>query len=161
MLKNWTILGVTVAVVALALPSHGTVLIEKSLDNLVTESEMIVRATATHRWAEESRTTDSIDTFTEFQVTEWIRGEQANSLVVVKVPGGVLGDRSVAVPGVPQFLEGQDVLLFLHNDMTDLTNVVGWEQGAFHIEDGVVREVGVPVKTFRRRVDAVLENLNF
>lgn len=161
MLKNWTVLGVVAGAFALALPSNGTVLIEKSLDDLVSESEMIVRATATHRWAQASTTTDNIDTFTEFEVTEWIGGDEPTSVVVVKTPGGELDDRSVEVPGTARFLEGQDVVLFLHGDMTDLTNVVGWAQGAFHIEDGVVRQAGVPLKTFRRRLDAVIENLNF
>jgi len=49
------------------------------------------------------------------------------------VPGGALQDQLLVIPGAPQFVEGQQVLLFL--DAED--RVVGFGQGAFLVTRGM------------------------
>lgn len=65
------------------------------------------------------------------EVRETWAGTPRNELVI-EVPGGVLGQRSLVIPGAPRFLEGQTVLLFLDED----DHIVGFGQGAFLITDG-------------------------
>ena len=56
------------------------------------------------------------------------------------------------------FSSSDQVFLFLGNDLSEPTNVIGWEQGEFAIENGIVVEAGIPVRAFTRRVEAILAN---
>ncbi len=141
---------------ALSTTSGATVLIKKNLVDLSNEAESIVTGTVTEVWSEPAG--GSIDSYAEVQVSEWIKGDSNAATVTVKVPGGTIGDFSVEVPGTPDLRAGQELYLFLHNDTNLPTTVVGWAQGAFHVEDGVVVEVGAPLHAFERRLEAILDS---
>ncbi len=61
------------------------------------------------RWDDARR---SIFTYSEIQVTEVIKG-RASSTLLVRQPGGVVGEIGARVEGVAAFREGEQVVLFL------------------------------------------------
>jgi hypothetical protein len=155
--------ALSAAVVALAaLPpcASATVLIEKTLEELTLEADAVVMGTVSEVWTAREAATDLVRSYAELEVSRWVKGENAGNRVVANTVGGDVGELSVSVPGAPRFLEGEQMLLFLGSKNTTLTNVVGWQQGALHIRDGLVVETGAPVGAFLRRVEAILDGAN-
>jgi len=58
---------------------------------------------------------DSIETVTTMSLEETIKGLVTASATTFEVhePGGVVGDRTLIIPGVPRFTPGQRLILFL------------------------------------------------
>ncbi|MAE70407.1 MAG: hypothetical protein CME06_08075 [Gemmatimonadetes bacterium] len=154
MRKKTALAAAVTGLLALSTASNATVLIKKTLVDLAGDADLILSGTVTEVWSEQDGA--SISTYADVQVIDLLKGASESEIVTVKVPGGAVGDLSMAVPGTPELSENQEVYLFLKNEMGTLTNVVGWAQGAFHVEDGVVLEVGVPQRAFERRVEAIL-----
>ncbi|MFT4976431.1 MAG: hypothetical protein ACI8S6_002328 [Myxococcota bacterium] len=74
-----------------------------------------------------------IETIVEIHVEETLLGTPA-PVVSLRVPGGVLGDVELTIPGAPRFVTGQDVMVFLGEE----DRVVGFGQGAFLVTEGLV-----------------------
>jgi hypothetical protein len=156
MVKKTAVLAAAFGLFALSSTSSATVLIQKNLAAVTQEADVVVSGTVTDVWAKQ--TGNRINTFAEVHVDNWVKGDNPLTTVLVKAPGGSMGDLSMEVPSAPELAPGQEVYLFLSNDFHQLTNVVGWAQGTFHVEDGVVLEAGVPVRTFERRIEAILDS---
>ncbi len=156
MVKKTAVLAAAFGLFALPSTSSATVLIQKNLAAVTQEADVVVSGTVTDVWARQ--TGNRVNTFAEVQVNNWIKGDDPLTTVLVKSPGGTLGDLSMEVPSAPALAVGQDVYLFLSNDFHQMTNVVGWAQGTFHVENGVVLEAGVPERTFERRIEAILDS---
>src|ERR1051326_7839514 len=58
---------------------------------------------------------DSIETVTVMSLDETIKGLVTGSATTFEVhePGGLVGDRTLIIPGVPRFTPGQRLILFL------------------------------------------------
>ncbi len=156
MRKKTALAAALTGLFALSTASNATVLIKKTLVDLAGDADLILSGSVTEVWSEQSG--ESISTYADVQVIDLLKGDVESGTVTVKVPGGAIGDLSIEVPGTPELLKDQEVYLFLSDDMGKLTNVVGWAQGAFHVEDGVVLEAGVPQRAFERRVEAILDS---
>ena len=105
----WAAAGVLLPVVALA-----TVVIEPSLEEMATLSPVVVRGTVGQvqaRWDDQAP--GRIETWAEVQVTDGLKGAREGGLLLVKQPGGIIGDFGQHVSGVAHFTPGQDTLLFL------------------------------------------------
>lgn len=89
-----------------------SVVIAMSMEEMTTRSPLVIRGTV-HRvdtqWAE-GRT--KIWTYSEVVVHETIKGASRTS-VLVKQPGGVIGNIGERVSGAALFTPGEDVVLFL------------------------------------------------
>lgn len=145
-----------IATLAITSTASATVLIAKNLADLTLEAESIVAGTIERVWAEASDR--GVDTFAELRVESRVKGARDESRVRIKTPGGSLGELDVEVPSAPRFSVGDEVFLFLGSDLSEPTNVIGWEQGTFSIENGMVVEAGMPLRAFVRRIQAILEN---
>lgn len=54
-----------------------------------------------------------IYTHTTFKLEQVIKGNVDGEYLTIRVPGGQIGDREVSVSGRPEFVETEDVILFL------------------------------------------------
>lgn len=92
--------------------ASATVIVHETLDAKAQRVPLIVRgrvARSIAAWDAQKRT---IWTWTELTVTEAIKGKPG-ALVLIKQPGGEVGERGQAVSGAATFKEGEDCVLFL------------------------------------------------
>jgi len=117
--------------IAAILPAQATTYGQRlPMDTMLNHSEQVVRgevAEVTPEWADDGL----IWTVVTLDVEETLERTAATQ-VQFRVPGGTVGDLSLAVPGAPSFQLGQDVLVFLDGD-----RLRGFGQGAFLVQEGV------------------------
>jgi hypothetical protein len=116
--------------IATAATAAATTLERMSLEKMAAAAPVIVRA----RCAGNSVVRDEgeIWTLTSFDVEEAWRGSPPPR-ITVRLLGGSMGDITSHVSGVPRFLPGEDVVLFLQTTVRGDFSVVSWEQGTFRI----------------------------
>ncbi len=108
----------------------------------------------TSRWDSEGK---SIHTYATISVSEWLKGG-GSDVVVVRVPGGEVGDVGLWVEDVPVFIEGQEVITFLEpTDDESLMRVRGDFQGEFTVEEGKVLGTGLPLGDFVKMVRSIVK----
>lgn len=116
-----------------------------TLEELVSRARLIVRGRVidtTARWnADHTR----IYTYVTIRPTEYIKGASKTGDLVIEVPGGTVGDLTLRVTDVPTFKEGEDTVVFLRDEYFQ---VVGWYQGKYTVEEGIVLERKQPLQTF-------------
>jgi hypothetical protein len=96
----------------LASSALATVVISESIEAMTRQSTLVVRATAHQSMAAWDEGETKIWTWTELTVTETLKGKAPRTLLV-KQPGGVVGDLGQHVSGVARFQPGEDCVLFL------------------------------------------------
>ncbi len=92
--------------------ASASVIVHETLDAMAKRVPLIVRgrvARSVSAWDAEKRT---IWTWTEVTVTEALKGKPGG-LVLIKQPGGEVGEMGQAVAGAATFKEGEDCVLFL------------------------------------------------
>lgn len=102
-----------------------------SVDGLALRSDRVVRARVT---AAEPYRDRLVRSRVKLEVLEDWRGS-GDATVVLDQPGGVLPDGGTIVFGMPRFVEGDEVVLFLGDGPLG-PRVVGLAQGAFRVEAG-------------------------
>lgn len=128
-----------------AAATQGTTLAKMSVEKMAVVARMIVRARC------ESNITawdgGEIWTVTSFEITETWKGEPLAQMNV-RLLGGRLGGVTSSVPGVPRFLPGEDVVLFLEPGSNGEYSIVSWMQGTFRVwRDGLTGEETVTQDT--------------
>jgi len=111
-------------------PARATTLEHMSVAQMARASQEIVRARCVGNsvgWDE-----GEIWTFTTFRVEEVWRGHAAGP-ITVRLLGGRTGQLTSLVAGVPRFLPGEEVVLFLQRTSRGDFSIVSWEQGTFRI----------------------------
>lgn len=107
-----------IALVALAGVAQATTVIGETLEQMAAHAPLIVRGVVGQqqaRWDDAGR---RIHTFTEVKVVEQLKGE-APALVMVRQPGGEVGELGQRVAGVARFEPGEEVVLFLEQPADD------------------------------------------
>ncbi|MBI4832656.1 MAG: hypothetical protein HY801_14110 [Candidatus Lindowbacteria bacterium] len=124
------------------LSSHAqALLIEKPLDELVAESDSIIRGFVTETRSEWNPERTLIHTYVTVEVKEAIKGLPGRRSETIKLPGGEVGDIGLRVEDVPGFSVGEEVILFLRAEHPRLT---GLSQGKYT----VIRDESDPAKSF-------------
>jgi hypothetical protein len=103
-----------------------------NVDELVSHSRQIIIG---HCIASESHWNSKgtlIMTYSQFVVNQQLKGNGSSQLTVVTV-GGHVGDYHQVIVGMPQFIPGQESLLFLESSSSGHNQVVGLAQGIFSI----------------------------
>lgn len=72
-----------------------------------------------------------IETVTDVVVEEAIKGD-AGGVIHIREPGGMLANDALIIPGVPEFIEGERVLLFLDQRENGDYVVNDLQLGSFH-----------------------------
>src|SRR5215470_7086021 len=114
----------------LTVPAFATTVKKMDLPELVSVSDSIVQGTVESveaRWEDKS-----IYTYTSIRVDEGMKGAPRRALVV-RQPGGKIGSMNVNAPGTPQFRQGDQVIVFLHDRKDGTFDVVGLGQGKYDI----------------------------
>jgi hypothetical protein len=93
-------------------------------------------------------------TYTRIQVAEQLLGEPLPIDLVVRQPGGEIGDQGYHVAGSAEFAEGEEVFIALHDvpeESAGVKEVVGLASGKFRVEQSssgekvVMSGLGLPV----------------
>jgi hypothetical protein len=118
------------ASVALLAPAGATTLLKMSLDDLILQSNAIVRARITG--ARTAAIGKDIYTYYQLQVSDTLK-KGAILPAEFAVPGGVYGNLRQIGIGSPTFTEGQEYVLFLWTGRSGMTQVIGLSQGSFSL----------------------------
>ena len=100
------------ALVLLPAVAAATVVVQLTLEEMTRKAPVVVRGTVVQvqpRWSDVG---GHIESWVELQVTDRVKGTVPATLVV-RVPGGTIGELTMSVAGAPKFIPGQDTLLFL------------------------------------------------
>ena len=133
-------------IMVLALPAHATTVVPPKFEELVNESDYIVRAvvkSVTSEWREKQGQRH-IFTFVELEVLEVIHGTPPQPLVL-EMLGGQVGDEAMVVQGVPRFEVGQEDILFVRGNGRQFYPLTA----AMHGRYPVMREKGKPAHVAR------------
>jgi hypothetical protein len=128
----------------LVLSAGATTLVRMDLDALVRSAEFVVRARclATEaRWE-----SGAIWTFAQFEVLESFKGAPPRN-IRVRLPGGRAGNLRTRVDGVPEFVAGEEIVLFVERTSAGDLGVTSWAQGTFRVRRDAVGESHVTQDT--------------
>jgi len=131
----------------------GSTLQKLSFDRLISDADLIVRGRVEELKTQQTPNRRSITTIVTLSVESQFKGPKVSS-VTLEQPGGSVGDLVQAVPGLPEFSLGEDVILFLKRQRGEVFNTVGGKQGKFtaKTQPGGSKEV---VEDFAHRTEAL------
>jgi hypothetical protein len=92
-----------------------------------------------------------IFTYVTVDVDGYIKGTGENT-VTVKIPGGAIGDIRLRVSDIPEFSDGEKVVLFLTDKYPDHSNLLGLYQGKYTIVDDRVLEKDADLEDFLNEI---------
>lgn len=98
--------------------SYATREIYKPVDEMARQSALIVLAKCTNNKTYEA-SNGLLFTITTFNIENVISGQLREKSISIKLPGGITSDRSVNVPDRPEFVENEEVVLFLGDKTED------------------------------------------
>jgi len=122
-----------IAYVLFGTVAHATVLVPAEFREVVQGSELIAYGRIVDvrpQWAD-NRT--RIDTIVTLEVASWLKGG-SDGTITFKVPGGEMGRYRSVMVGAPTFQPGDEAVLFLKSDGSDLPVVFGLNQGVFRVK---------------------------
>jgi len=93
--------------------SYATREIQSSTLQIAEKSDYIVVARCTSsesKWDEQKA---FIFTYTTFSIDEYIKGNGIGEEITLRIIGGQVGDQKLKTPHIPEFNEGEEVILFL------------------------------------------------
>jgi hypothetical protein len=140
----------------LPLAARATTVIAPSFDRLVDSSDYIVRATVKSVVSEWRDNPDKpgqryIGSRVELEVLETVKGTPPSPLVLDLV-GGKVGDKELAIDGMPKFVVGEENILFVKGNGRQIVPLVGMMHGKFSVRrdkrtgrDEVIRHTGDPL----------------
>jgi hypothetical protein len=148
-MKKQLSLALTFLCCLLTTQVNATSVLYQSIDNLVTESENIVVGTVFNI---KSRKYQNGDVWTVVklknasEITENgmvpVRGvvhvRYYGGVIELKEKGEVVGQEYLMAEGTPEFVEGEEVALFLRGNGVNQMPFIGWEQGVFRVKNNQV-----------------------
>lgn len=149
------------AVLAAAVPA-GALMLKASPTDLALRAENIVRGRVVSTRAAWNSGQTMIYTRVVIDVdTTWKGAKRADDTVALSIPGGEVGETGIWVEDMPQFMPGEDVVVFLESDGAGGERVCAQVQGKFAvIDDVVVGADAAPVKLADFRADLALPSLD-
>jgi len=122
-----------IACVLVTSVASATVIVPAEFTDIVGGSAIIAHARIVDvraQWADGRRWIDSVVTA---DVLMYLKGESEHQTISFKVPGGRLGRYRSVVVGAPEFVRGEEAVLFLKLHGDELPDVFGLNQGVFRI----------------------------
>ncbi len=155
-----TAMFIVVLSLSIAVPRllHATTLIEFTDRDLAIDADIILRGEVTSTWTEWGPENRYIYTYGTVSVDEVYKGYVDGGEYIIKRPGGRIGDAAMVVHETAEFRVGNDLILFLLDDPSYESNVLGWRQGMFTVSDGVVVENGKTVEKFIAEIHRYILN---
>jgi hypothetical protein len=122
-------------------PSTAASAVMLTREQLVRESELVVRARAVEAMSAWSGDGSVILTRTRLQVQGFLKGKGPRDLWLEQY-GGTVGDVTMAVPGDAKIEPGQDLVLFLRRGEDGMVHLTALSQAAYHVKgDKVARDM--------------------
>lgn len=110
----------------------GTV-IAMNIEQMTDRANLIFTGEVVGQRAEWNAERTRIYTYVTFQVDRYLKGGSSAEIATVRLLGGQVGPYRAVVPGMPQFVNGEDVLLFCAGEGVRVPTVVGLSLGKFTI----------------------------
>lgn len=142
MKKIYSILcgGLIFSLIAGFFSTQGAALmIRKSVEELTYEADSIMIGKVTgmeSRWNEDRTLIYTYVTISARDYVKKLSNIGESEEIIVRMPGGEVGDIGLKVSDMPEFREGEEVLLFLKKERPTIFRVVGLFQGKYTVEDG-------------------------
>lgn len=133
-LQNWGIALLTVLLIAGSMAA--TTVMKLDLPQLVQESDTIVQGRVDQIYSQWDADKKVIFTYVSINVEDPVKGEQ-RSVVTIKQLGGAIGAMNMSIVGMPRFVRGDDLLLFLKSNGDGTHHVVGLGQGKYTVANDV------------------------
>jgi len=118
---------------------QSTVMLKQGLGDLVKRAETIFQGKVRGISYEWNKDKTMIFTTVKVSTERILKGPVGLKEVIVRQPGGMIGDKGVKVSGYPDFFDGEEVILFVEpfeprGIHSGKQKVVGMAQGKFRIE---------------------------
>jgi hypothetical protein len=143
--------------VFLGVDSAMALMLEMSTPELTQQAEAVVRGKVKDMKSEWDPKRKFIWTLVTISVSHSIKGNSPEKQeVVVKIPGGEVGDIGQKTEDAPIFTPGEEVLLFLQPEVyreKKVFRVTGNFQGKNTIKDNMLIEKKLPVETFINQIE--------
>jgi hypothetical protein len=132
------LLFLCVALAALLPATAGATLVpSRSIEELTQEAGAVIRGRVTAQRVAEDPESGRVFTLSTVTIDECYKGrDRQGAEVVVRQPGGNIGDLSVVVAGSAPLQRGQEVVLFLADREGPTRRLVGLSQGAWFVSRG-------------------------
>jgi hypothetical protein len=141
----------------LGIDSATALMLEMSTPELTQQAEGIVRGKVKDMKSEWDPEKRFIWTLVTISVSQSIKGNSPEKQdVVVKIPGGEVGDIGQRTEDAPIFTTGEEVILFLQPEVyreKKVFRVTGNFQGKHTIKDNMLIEKKMPVETFLGQIE--------
>jgi hypothetical protein len=132
-------------------------MLEMTTAELTKQAEAIVRGKVKDMKSEWDVERRFIWTLVTISVSKSIKGDSLEGQdVIVKIPGGVVGQIGQETEDAPIFKKGEEVLLFINHEVyrgEKVFRVTGKFQGKHTIRDNMVIEKRMPVATFLGEIE--------
>lgn len=115
-----------------------SLIVELSLEELAAYSDWIVIGAITGSKSSWDDERTNIFTYHIIAVEKWIKGQEKQDELEIKVPGGKVGSTTQWVENTASFQKGEEVLVFLSRNDDGTGGVVGGFQGKYIVEQGRV-----------------------
>jgi hypothetical protein len=138
-----------------SLKSQATMVMKLSEEEMANQAGSIVTGTVTSiesKWDEDNK---KIYTYITVSPNNVIKGEGVSQEIVIKQPGGQVGDIVMEVHGISVFEEGENVFLFLKEGRKGLHRTIGLSQGKFSIETDSATQRQILIKKKAKRIRTV------
>ena len=112
-------------IVSLAAVASATTVIIPTDDQLIISSRAVVRARVIFQACGFDSRRDIVYTYVTLRIREALKGEIGSRDIVLKEPGGQVGNRGSVFFGSPRFASGEDVILYLDT----------WPDGSLRVHD--------------------------
>lgn len=136
-----SLLGLVLLAVALVGSAEASLFVTLPFDQVVRQSEAVVRGTVLRTWSAWDESGETIYTFADIQVGNWLAGSGRQTITVREI-GGTVADYTQEAIDFPVLRTGEDVILFLTrwDDNGDF-RIQAYNQGKFLVRhDGSGRE---------------------
>ncbi|MDC0715066.1 hypothetical protein POL68_41850 [Stigmatella sp. ncwal1] len=116
----------------LGVPASASTMLKLDLTALSHTSDAVVHGTVRRvesRWSRDHR---RILTDVEIEVSEALKGQLGNTVLLIQ-PGGRVGDIGQVVSGMASFTQGEEVVVFLERRGSQAFGLVGMSQGKYEV----------------------------
>lgn len=129
---SWVVCAV--ALCLLPIPGHATTVIAPDFDTLVSQADYVVRAVVNSKTAEWRSDAHGrhIITKVALSVTEVIKGAPPSPLIL-EMLGGRIGTDEMVVEGAPDFIVGEEEILFVHGNGRQFFPLVSMMYGMYPV----------------------------
>lgn len=112
--------------------AHATIVPRLDLHELVRSSELIVHGRVLRHWSDWDRAHRFIWTHYLLEVTESPKGRPARTITISE-PGGAAGGLTMRIASVPEYSDGEEVVVFLERTPIGYWRCRGWGQGKYTV----------------------------